>query len=152
MDNTLIIRGFLQAVIDGLKNDATRKSQKIPVKSFRIEANADEGSLYGADYFKYLITGRGPGKFPPPDAMLSWVRANPQVLDRAKETYQYLTEGGLAYMIGRKIAREGTDIHKGKKPGIDFQGVVDREKAQLFRTLEKNTANDVRRKISEANK
>lgn len=128
---------FLQ-VIDGLIQDATQKGQKIPTSSLRFEADAQSAALYAPDYFKYLIYGRGPGKQPPPPAMLSWVQANPDAMDRARAVFKYITEEGLAYIIGRKIGREGTDIFLGKRPGIDLLGVMEKNMPDLLKELAKN--------------
>jgi ethanolamine ammonia-lyase small subunit len=133
-----IISQFLDVAIEGLKNDAQAKGQKIPVKSFRKEVGEDFGRLYAAHYMQYLILGRGPGKFPPPDAMLKFVQNNPQILESARQTYSNITEKGLAYLIGRKIAREGTDIYQGKKEGIDLLGVIENTMPDLLKELARN--------------
>lgn len=138
MENSELLKAFFLKVIDDLKTDAAAKGQKIPLSSFRFEADAYSGQLWGADYFKYLITGRGPGKFPPPDAMLKFVQANPDILQRAKAVYKFITEKQLAFLIGRKIAREGTAIWSGKKQGIDFIGVLDKQRTALVETIAKN--------------
>lgn len=59
-----------------------------------------------ADYWLYVEFGRRPGKFPPPDKILEWVRVKP-VLPRPMENGKLPTEQQLAFLIGRKIAREG---------------------------------------------
>lgn len=59
-----------------------------------------------ADYWKYVEYGRGPGKFPPPDKILEWVRIKP-VIPRPMENGKLPTDKQLAYLIGRKIARDG---------------------------------------------
>lgn len=151
--NADILKDFFLRVIDGLVKDANEKSQKIPVKSLRFEADDKGGELYAADYFKYLVTGRGPGKFPPPDRMTDWVNANPDVLERARQTYKYITAQQLGFLIGRKIAREGTDIYQGKKPGIDLLGVIDEQipelKRQLGMTEIKKIATDLQQAIKQ---
>ena len=119
-----IISQYLEAITDGIKQDAAAKSQKIPIRSFRSEVTPTEGKLYAAHYFRYLVHGRGPGKQPPPDKMLKFVQDNPHILREAKQRFKYITEKGLAYLIGRKIGRLGTDIHLGKKPGIDLEGAI----------------------------
>ena len=61
-----------------------------------------------ADYWKYVEYGRGPGKFPPPDKIPEWVRIKP-VIPRPMENGKLPTDKQLAYLIGRKIAREGIE-------------------------------------------
>lgn len=131
---------FFDNVIEGLKEDAQSKNQKIPVSSFRHEQNAEGGKLYSADYFQYLIYGRSPGKFPPPEKMLDFVESTPDILARAKQQFQYITEQGLAYLIGRKLAKEGSDIYSGKKPGIDFLGVMEKNMPELLKQLAQGEA------------
>lgn len=120
-----LIREYLERVQQNLFNDAAAKGQKIPVTSFAIETKEQEGQLLAAHYFKYLVYGRGPGKQPPPDAMLKFVQSNPDMLEAARSIYKNITEQGLAFIIGRKIAQEGTAIHQGKKPGIDLDGAIE---------------------------
>ncbi len=136
--NTDVLNQFFDRVIDGLETEAAQKSQKIPVSSFRVTADETEATFYAADYFKYLIYGRGPGKAPPPDTMLAWVQSNPDALERARRVFKYIQEEGLAYIIGQKIAREGTDIYSGKKPGIDLLGVMEKNMPELLEELAKN--------------
>lgn len=150
METSEIIAQYLNAVIEGLKSDASDKGQKIPVSSFRIEVSETEGKLFGAHYFKYLITGRGPGKAPPPEAMLKFVQDNPEILAEAKQRFQGITEKGLAYLIGRKIAKSGTDIFQGKKPGIDFQGVVEGSMEEFLKMLAYHEALKVAGTLKEA--
>lgn len=127
-----IISQYLDRITRGIKDDASQKNQKIPVKSFRTEVIRFEGKLYAADYFKYLVHGRGPGKQPPPDKMLDFVQANPQILAEAKQRFKYITEKGLAYLIGRKIGRMGTDIFLGRKAGIDLEGAIEAPKEEFL--------------------
>ena len=58
------------------------------------------------DYWKYVEYGRGPGKQPPIDKIEEWVRVKPIIPDpingKIPDTRQ------LAYLIARKIGREGT--------------------------------------------
>lgn len=59
-----------------------------------------------ADYWQYVEYGRCPGKFPPLDKILEWVRIKP-VIPRPLSNGKLPTEKQLAFLIGRKIAREG---------------------------------------------
>jgi len=136
--NTDSLTTFFLRVTEGLINDAAQKNQKIPVSSLRWEADELGGVYFAADYFKYLIYGRGPGKFPPVDKMTDWVEANPDVLARARQVYKYLTAQQLGFLIGRKISKDGTDIFSGKKPGIDLLGVMEKNMPDLLRELTRN--------------
>ena len=140
MENKDALSTFFQRVIDGLRNDAQTKGQKFPVSSLEHKEDNEGGQLIGADYIKYLIFGRSPGKFPPPDKMLDFVNSNPEILASAKQQFDNITAKGLAFIIGRKLAREGSDIYQGKKQGIDFLGVMETNMPDLLKTLARNEA------------
>lgn len=66
-----------------------------------------------ADYWKWIEFGRGPGKFPPVEAMVSWVEKNipsPNAIQTSSGPV-IPTPNQLAYLVGRKISKEGV---KGK--------------------------------------
>jgi hypothetical protein len=138
--NTDVLKEFFLRTIDGIAKDATAKGQKAPINALRFEADELSGVMYAPHYFQYLIFGRGPGKQPPPQSMTDWVTSNPDVLERAKQVYKYITAEQLGFLIGRKIGREGTDIYTGKKPGIDLLGVMEQNAPELFKALAKNEA------------
>jgi len=141
MENKDALSQFFDRVIKGLADDAATKGQKFPVSSMEKKDVTNEGGqLLGADYIKYLIFGRAPGGFPPPDKMLDYVEKNPEIFERAKQVFKYLTQKGLAYLIGRKLAREGSDIYQGKKQGIDFLGVMEKNFPELLKQISKNEA------------
>jgi hypothetical protein len=123
-----IISAYLNAVMEGIKTDAAAKNQKIPVKSFRVEVNEDKGTLFAADYFQYVVNGRGPGKMPPLESIADWIEQN-NIEIRPREnsdgTFSITNSyQSLAYAIAMKIAREGTDVFTGKKPKIDIDKAV----------------------------
>lgn len=57
-------------------------------------------------YWKYVEKGRKPGKFPPPSAIIGWIQAKP-IYPKPDARGKLPTVQSLAYLIGRKIAREG---------------------------------------------
>lgn len=63
------------------------------------------------DYYKWVEEGRGPGKFPPPDKILEWIRIKPIIPDD-RGTGKLPTEQQLSFLIGRKIAEEGIEPGK----------------------------------------
>jgi hypothetical protein len=58
------------------------------------------------EYYKYVEQGRKRGKFPPINKIREWIRIKP-VVPRSNNG-KLPTENQLTYLIGRKIAREGT--------------------------------------------
>ena len=62
------------------------------------------------DYWKYVEYGRGQGKQPPIEAIEDWIRIKPIVPD--SRTGKVPNTKQLAYLIARKIGREGTPAQK----------------------------------------
>ena len=60
------------------------------------------------DYWYYVENGRGPGKFPPIDKILEWIRCKP-VIPYSDSRGRLPTEEQLAFLIARKIAEQGTE-------------------------------------------
>ena len=65
--------------------------------------------LHLEDYYKWVEEGRGPGKYPPPDKILEWIRWKPIVPDDRQGTGKLPTEQQLVYLISRKIAENGIE-------------------------------------------
>lgn len=148
--NTDALKDFFLKSIEGLRQDAQAKGQKFPIDKLRFEADDKSGQLFGPHYAQYLFHGRGPGKQPPPDAMTQFVEDNPDMLERAKQVFKYITSQQLGFLIGRKIGREGTDIYSGKKPGIDLLGVMEQNMPALLQELAKNEAVKVATELASA--
>lgn len=149
MSNAQAFKDYFDKVEAYLKEDASSKNQKIP-QTFRQGVSEERGVLFGAAHFKYLVFGRGPGKFPPSAAMLAFVDDNPNILEDAKRIWKNITSKGLAYIIGRKISTEGTSIFKGDKPGIDFVGAVEKNKPDLLKSIARNQSINIRTIIHNA--
>lgn len=73
----------------------------------KVGSGTFEVVLNVVDYFKWVENGRKPGKFPPVDKILSWIKAKP-VIPRPING-KLPTENQLAFFIGRKIATEGIE-------------------------------------------
>lgn len=78
-----------------------------------FESSKYTGSISLAYYWKYIEYGRRPGKFPPPNKILDWVKIKP-VIPRPINGIKP-TEKQLAFLISRKIARDGI------KPGNQLE-------------------------------
>lgn len=140
METKDLLSDFFDKIIEDIAEDAKAKNQKIPLSSFQHTEDNTSGRLTAAHYIQYLVFGRAPGKFPPPDAMLDYVQKNPDILVQARAVFKNITEQSLAYLIGKKLALKGSDIYQGKKPGIDFLGVVEKNMPELFKQLARNEA------------
>lgn len=60
------------------------------------------------DYWKYVESGRKPGKFPPVSAILQWIKVKP-VIPRPDDRGRIPTQQQLAFLIARSIARNGIE-------------------------------------------
>lgn len=91
--------------------------------------------LHLEDYYKWVENGRGPGKFPPPDKILEWIRIKPVIPD--DRGGKLPTEQQLAYLIGKKIAEEGIE------PGNQLHNAMDNIFPQFEEKIDEAIAQDV---------
>lgn len=81
------------------------------VQSVDYEVKVDGDSyivgLNLEEYWYYVENGRKAGKFPPVGNIMRWIKMKP-VLPRPLKNGKLPTEKQLAFLIGRKIAEEGT--------------------------------------------
>lgn len=99
-------------------------------RSLQVTATETRAILSGLAYTQQLATGREPGKFPPIAAIEKWI------VDKgiAAQVEPNLSISSLAFLIARKIAREGTEYFKqGGTDLIDsvitpqrIQGIIDK--------------------------
>lgn len=92
-------------------------------ENIKFVLNIDNDSFtidfHAPDYWKYVDGGRRPGKFPPVNSLISWIRNSltrkrnitPRALPSSKTsvppTNGVPTIDQLAFLIGRKISKEG---------------------------------------------
>lgn len=160
MERIEAIEGYLNRVADGIKQDAESKGQKFPVSSIRVEITPESGDLYAADYAKYLIYGRPPGKQPPLENIVKWVESQGFLTKQTKIQAQFQREGRsvdrsteyeqIAFLIARKIGRDGSDIWQGKKEGIDLLTAMDNAKPQFLKDLQKGEIIEITTTLKEA--
>lgn len=102
---------FIQIARDNLQANGTNASYDL-YNSFQkiIDVGEDSFSvkIQLEDYWKYVEEGRGPGKYPPPDAIRSWIEVKP-VVPQADMNGRTPTVEQLTFLISRKIAEEGTN-------------------------------------------
>lgn len=114
-----LLDNIRKVYIDRQKEQGIRSSGK-SAESLRIETTESSGTLYGAKYFYQQKKGRKPGKFPPLEDILNWIRAK-KITPRDSKT----TEKQLAFLFARKIAQSGTDVHQGKREGLKVEDEVE---------------------------
>lgn len=86
--------------------------------SIEFNGNSIEGSIELASYWKYVERGRRPGKWPPRDRILEWIRIKP-VIPRPVDGLKPPTREQMAFLICRKIGRDGVE------PGNQFSEALD---------------------------
>jgi len=74
------------------------------VESLSVETSKSKGIIFGEDYTEFLVDGRKPGKFPPIDKIKQWI------IDKGIQSD--ISINSLAFLIARKISREGTEYFK----------------------------------------
>ena len=90
------------------KNDHIASRRLVDSIKTQVEVgdNYYEVTMTLEDYWKYVEYDTKP-HFPPPDAILKWIQIKP-VIPRPDANGRIPTQKQLAFLIGRKIAREGT--------------------------------------------
>lgn len=95
--------------------------------------------LHLQDYWKYLEYGTKP-HWPPVDAIRDWIKIKP-VLPRPDKNGKLPTEQQLAYLIGRKISREGT------QPYLDYNETLNTLNNWIDRKIEDAVSQDIEEDI-----
>ena len=95
-----------------------------------LEVN--ENKLLGNDYIYYLDQGRKPGKFPPVQNIRDWVNS--------KLGIQGKQGNAVAFLVGRKLANEGSEIFKDKSKGIRLDELVNDMLDELYKELPNEAA------------
>lgn len=96
--------GLKQRIIENHIRAGQRASGKT-ISSLRIDVNDDNGTLFGRQAFGVLESGRKPGKVPKGfyQIIQQWVK---------DKGIQVENPNTFAYFVARKIAREGTELHR----------------------------------------
>lgn len=94
------------------------------------------------DYWEYAEYGRKPGKFPPVDAIKQWIRVK-RILPRAGRNGKVPTENQLAFLIGRKIARQGIKGSRTLEKTMNEFQLMQKLLDELGRLMQEQIENDV---------
>lgn len=137
-----VLEEYGQAVRNGYQ-DALIRSNRIAggelLNSVEFVVNQGERSfsvvLTLMDYWKYVEEGTRP-HWPPSSAILKWIEAKP-VLPRPDKNGKLPTPKQLAYLISRKIAKDGT------KGSHDLQKTLDSLNAEYVQRISEAFAKDV---------
>lgn len=151
LSTEIIVRQFAENLIKGIQeNIRTKKVTQYGAMnasgkmadSLRYRYDGKELVIYSTEkYFTVLETGRKPGKQPPIDVIEQWIDQKPVAL-------RGITKRSLAYLIARKIGREGSLLHRlGGKSGVISDYVNDRYIKEnltdkLFQALVESVSNE----------
>lgn len=96
-----------------IKEDLIQKHLKLGMKasgqwidSLNVQTKGQKGIIWGEPYTEQLVNGREPGKFPPINAIKKWIE------DKNITPFDQISISSLAFLIARKIAKEGTEYFK----------------------------------------
>ena len=117
MTNKELILDFLTHVKTDLIEDLHSKKLSDGDLGLKTEVGSEGGQLLGADYYYFLVHGRKPGKQPPPETIMNWI-------DKKGIKSDGISLDSLAFLIGRKIGRQGTDIYLGIRPGLALEQII----------------------------
>lgn len=106
-----------------------------------VNGQAIELSLSLEDYWKYVEDGRGPGKFPPLGKIEQWITVK-HIAPYPDSKGRVPTVPQLAFLIGRKIAEEGTEGRHPLEEAMD--GTQD-----WIRLIEEAIEEDIKEEIDE---
>jgi len=126
------LTSFLNAVSTDIQNKQKEQGRVASGKSlaaYEVEVDEFSGKLYGINYVGTLETGRKAGRVPKffRTIILEWMNQ--------KSLFQAESESkrkSIAYLIARKIANDGTKLHRdGGKSGV-LSTVVTEQRINMF--------------------
>jgi hypothetical protein len=132
---------FFESIIGQLREDQSAKGITASGRSSdSLAYGTDEsgGQLTGSNYFYWQIVGRKPGKFAPPEAIQQWIRDKGITPNDPKTTIKQ-----LAFLFNRKMATKGTDIFIGKRSGLSFDQIVDKNMSILLGNIAQTKVKEV---------
>ena len=147
-----ILMSLGERIVAQLKEDIAKKpitkygavnASGALLNSIRFDVVNGVLRVYALDYIYYLEKGRAGGKAPPRDAIVKWIQD--------KGIQSTLPVNSLAYLIQRKIAKEGTLIYQqggsDLVSGIINQGLIDGLKSDLFNAIVDSSVTQIRSNI-----
>ena len=140
-----IVNAFSEEVKNKLKSNGSYASGDLE-KSIKgiIKKNGKylTISIQLNDYWRFLEYGRKPGKYPPPDVLKKWISVKP-VLPRPTKSGKLPTANQLAYLIGRKISKNGIKAKPFLKPTITDFDLINKVYNEVTNLLNKQLEEDL---------
>ena len=142
------LNGFINDFMNTYKSLLIRDGKKASgnlINSIRnVDIAFNNGEITGefslASYWKYVEYGRRPGKFPPLQNILDWVKIKP-VIPRPVNGLKAPSEKQLAFLISRKIAKDGI------KAGNQLQEALEITWSKWENTLSQSISEDIQRMV-----
>ena len=107
------------------------------------ETEGDIVRAFANEYFEFLVFGRAPGKHPPVNDMREWVRTKLGI------TEEKLNKS-VAYLVGAKIAKEGTEIYNNRSEGVNLDAELEDLTDRMVERLQGESVNiDIESMINE---
>jgi hypothetical protein len=124
-------RDAIEKLLEGIRKDINKDQAVKGIRASGKSAESQEiymspaaGRLVGDASFHEQVKGRRPGAFPPIADIRAWI-------DTKGIDPQDISKDSLAFLIARKIARRGTDIYLGKRPGLDLDLIIQRRREEF---------------------
>lgn len=142
------LNGFINDFMNTYKSLLMRDGKKASgnlINSIRnVDIAFENGEIVGeislASYWKYVEYGRRPGKFPPLQNILDWVKIKP-VIPRPMNGLKPPSEKQLAFLISRKISKDGI------KAGNQLQEALEITWSKWENTLSQSITEDIQRMV-----
>lgn len=123
---------ILNDELEQIKQDLIKKHLELGMKasggwidSLNVQTKGLSGIIYGKPYTEQLVNGREHGKFPPISMIKQWI------IDKNITPFDKISISSLAFLIARKIAKEGTKYFK--QGGTDLvSSVITPERIQMI--------------------
>lgn len=119
------MKELLQQLLDNIVADTTQQmyAEKFiasgdTIGTFEPVASDTEAQLSGNQSFFTIVEGIGrkPGKQPPIDTIVKWIEDKRISYDGSLRSF--------AYLVARKIGKEGNAVFTGKRKGIEFDKII----------------------------
>lgn len=150
MEQTTEIRNICEQIAqvyrDKMSNAGYDQNGELMKFTWVTEYNGNLFELYFnlPDYWQYAEYGRGPGKFPPPDAILKWIQFK-RLVPRPGRDGKVPSTNQLVYLISRKIALHGAEGKHLLQQTIDetYDTLVDQLVEVITNQIEKEIEKDI---------
>lgn len=145
---------ILEKEFEAIQRDLIAQYDKLGMRASGQWANTLDtqvtglsAKIVGQDYTEFLVDGRKPGKFPPIAKIEQWIK------DKGiKPIEASMKISSLAFLIARKISREGTEYFKqGGTDLIDavitpqrIQGIIDKVSTFFISDFVLNVTNQLK--------